>query len=364
MARDDVPWSWFQAVSLFSRFRHHPEHLDPQRSVVVGLPFCPFREVVVLTIDRKQSVMHRFCVTWTVLMGAWIGLTGLRALGAEPVWRNPLPVSRQVVSPEAARMISDSPNGKVRRRTEELPRDDGTLPKFTEGDIVREGYVDEEFLPPASIRPGISRSGGPESSRWVDDGIVEDCGVTALPMGLPRRSGVCPPRCPPRNRAARVRSCTTSRPVFREEECAGELASGTPAACRCTRCRQVTKVCRCRTNRPVCPPDSARSLRNNSVFGQPYETIGEASIAPSGDGFATPWAESRPFPSKSSREFPMPTRLNAKMWPSPATLPPSPPRPLMRSTPPLRPVAVSPRPRYEPVFGEESDLLPELSPPE
>jgi hypothetical protein len=137
-----------------------------------------------------------------------------------------------------------------------------------------------------------------------------------------------------------------------------------PPACRCSLCRQLPQGCRCRANRTVFPPDRIRSLRSNPGFGQFDETPGEVNIAPRGDEFATPWTESPPFRSKSSPELPMPAQSNGKVWQFPGTALPLSARPLMRPTHHVRPVAVSPRPRYEPVFGDESDFVPELSLPE
>ena len=342
----------------------HSDQFQPQRAAVPGVSFYPFREVVVLTIGRKPSVMYRLCVAWIVVMGAWFGLTGVHALGAEPLRSHPLPVSRQARSHEAARMVADAPNGNARLRTEKFTRNDETGSQFTESDVVREGYLDEEFLPPTSIRPGQFRAGEPESSRWIKDGIVEDSSSAALPAGLPRRVPVCLPRCLPRRRDSRARRCSTSRLELREEGCAGDLATVPPPACRCSLCRQLPQGCRCRANRTVFPPDRIRSLRSNPGFGQFDETPGEVNIAPRGDEFATPWTESPPFRSKSSPELPMPAQSNGKVWQFPGTALPLSARPLMRPTHHVRPVAVSPRPRYEPVFGDESDFVPELSLPE
>lgn len=308
--------------------------------------------------------MHRGCVTWTVLMGVWTGLAGVCALGAEPIRSSPLPVSRQAWSSGAARMVSDSPRGSDRLRSEEFARDDRPSPQFTESDVTREGYFDEEFLPPASVRPGLSRGRGTKSSSWIDEGIVEDFGPAARTAGLPRRSPACAQRCPPRTRAVRVRNCTTSRPVFGEDECAGAPIPIPTPACRCTRCRQLPKGCRCGAKRPVCPPDRSCSPRLHAGLAQAYDTLGEARSTPGGDEFTARWTESQPFPSQGSPEFPVPIRANAKVRQSPATPRPSQSRLPMHPAPPLRPVAISPRSRYEPLFVEEPDIGPELSLPE
>ncbi len=297
-------------------------------------------------------------------MGARFGLNGVHALGAEPIWRHPLPVSRQVRSPEADRIVSDEPNGNARLRTGKFTRVDQKVSQFTASDVVRERYLDEEFPSPASIRPGYSRAGGLESSRSINDGVVEDSSSAALPAGLPRRNSVCPPGCLPRKRDVRARSCTTSHPVFREEEYAVDLATVPPRACRCTRCRPLSKRCRCRSNSTVCPPDRIRSPRNTPGFGQLHETLPDANIAPRCDEFATPWTESQPLLSKSSPELPMPAQSSGKVRQFPGTALPLSARPLMRPTHPVHAVAVPPRPLYEPVFGDESDSVPELSLPE
>lgn len=316
------------------------------------------------TTNWKLSVISRFCVTCAILAGAWTGLTGASALGAEPIRRYSLPASRQVRIPGATHVVSDAPKENERLRTEEFTRDARTVPQFTPSDLVLEGYPEEEFLPPASVRPGVSRGADSESGWWIENGIVEDLGPAAVTAGRPRRGVVCSPRCPPRARAVRARKCTTSRPMLREEDCPEDLALVPSPACQCTRCRQLPHGCRCRVNRPVCPPDRARLTRSPAVFGQQSDTWDDPGNSFPGEQFATPGTESRLLRSPSSPEVLQPTRSNGNVRNAPTKPLPASPRPLMRPTAPLRPVAVSPRPRYEPMFGEEPGVVPELSLPE
>jgi len=318
----------------------------------------------VLTIDWKHSVMHRLCVTWTLLMGAWTSLAEVSALGAEPIRHHPLPVSHQAWSTGTARVVSDSPHGNSKLRTEDSYRAAETPARFSEGDIVREGYLDEQFLPPAAIRAGLSRSGDPDTFLWTDDGIVDDRGVAPLTKGLAGRSPVCAPRCPPRHRAVRVRKCATSHPVIQEEEWSDDLAPVTRPPCRCTRCRQVTKGCRCRGNRPVCPPERARLPRSEVMKEQAFDKPAGVEMMVPRDEFAPPGTESHSVPTNIPGEFAIPAWSGTGLRRSPTATLPVQPRPQMRPTPAMRPVAVSPRPRHDPVFDAEAELVPELSLPE